>query len=185
MKRVFDIFVSISALVILCPILIIVSAFIFFGDRGSVFFKQERVGRYGRPFVIYKFRSMVMESDMNGSYQTQRHDIRITRVGRFIRKTSLDELPQLFNVIYGDMSLVGPRPNVLQQREYYSKEHWDKRNSVRPGITGLAQALIRSNGTPEERTSLDLQYVDKGSFVYDLYILVITIKQIMFIRSSN
>jgi lipopolysaccharide/colanic/teichoic acid biosynthesis glycosyltransferase len=127
---------------------------------------------------------MVDGAATQGSHFTEDRDPRITRIGGFIRKTSLDELPQLINVLSGEMSLVGPRPNVPKQRVEYTGEEWSKRNAVRPGITGLAQATLRSAATPKERTSLDLEYVDKSGFVYDLWILVLTVRQVLF-RGSH
>jgi lipopolysaccharide/colanic/teichoic acid biosynthesis glycosyltransferase len=184
-KRLFDIIFSIIAVLLLSPVLIITSIFIKLDSSGDVIFKQERVGLFGNPFLIYKFRSMIKNANKQGSYQTYKNDSRITKVGRFIRKTSIDELPQLFNVIKGNMSLVGPRPNVFAQQKLYSKSEWEKRNSVHPGITGLAQVLIRSSGTPDERTRLDLKYIDKQSFFYDIYIIILTIKQVLFKGDAN
>jgi lipopolysaccharide/colanic/teichoic acid biosynthesis glycosyltransferase len=185
MKRFFDVILSISMVFLLSPILIIASIMIKMDSSGCVLFKQKRVGKLGKPFFIYKFRSMVENADKQGLYQTKENDIRITPVGRFIRRTSIDELPQLFNVIQGSMSLVGPRPNVFLQQKLYSQGEWEKRNSVRPGITGLAQALIRSSGTLDERTELDLKYIDKQSIFYDIYILKLTINQVLFKGDSN
>ena len=185
MKRFFDIILSVVAVIFLSPVLIILSIIIKIDSPGNALFKQERVGKLGEPFFIFKFRSMIKNADKQGLYQTQKNDARITKVGKFIRKTSIDELPQLFNVIKGNMSLVGPRPNVFAQQELYSKSEWEKRNSVRPGITGLAQALIRSSGTPDERTRLDLKYVEKQSLFYDIYIIMLTIKQVLFKGDTN
>ena len=185
MKRFFDIIISVTAVFLLSPILIIASIMIKVDSSGDILFKQKRVGKLGKPFFIYKLRSMVENADKQGLYQTKENDIRITKVGKFIRRTSIDELPQLLNVIQGDMSLVGPRPNVFAQKELYTEGEWEKRNSVRPGITGLAQALIRSSGAPDERTRLDLKYIDKQSFFYDIYIIILTVKQVLFKGSSN
>lgn len=179
-KRLFDIGASLLALVIVAPIMILVAFLIKFESRGPVIFRQERIGRYGQTFDIYKFRSMVVDAANQGPHFTRTDDSRITRVGRFIRNTSLDELPQLLNVIYGDMSLVGPRPNVPKQEAEYTKMEWDKRNAVRPGITGLAQAKLRSTATPEQRTQLDLEYVDKSSLFFDIWVILLTIKQVLF-----
>jgi lipopolysaccharide/colanic/teichoic acid biosynthesis glycosyltransferase len=120
---------------------------------------------------MLKFRSMVNNAAAVGPYYTTDDDPRITRVGRFIRRTSLDELPQLLNVLKGDMSLVGPRPDVPAQRSLYSEQEWAQRCSVRPGITGLAQALVRSDAKPGERLELDLRYVREHSTSLDLKIL--------------
>ena len=134
----------------------------------------------GRIFRIFKFRSMVKNADSIGSFQTLDHDSRITRVGIFLRKNSLDELPQLINVLIGDMSIVGPRPDVPQQRELYTDKEWKKRTSVRPGITGLAQAKLRSAATPDQRKMLDLEYVDNLSVMQDFKIILLTILQVIF-----
>jgi len=184
-KRVFDIVMSLVTLLFASPVLIMVALLIKFESRGPVIFKQERVGRFGKTFFIYKFRSMVVDAATQGPYFTQANDPRITRIGRFVRKTSLDELPQLINVLKGDMSLVGPRPDVPKQRSNYTQYEWDKRNSVRPGITGLAQAKLRSVATLEERTRLDLEYVDRASITFDLWVIILTVKQVLFIKGGN
>ena len=180
MKRTFDIVVSLLVLLPISPLMALVALLIKLESKGPVIFRQERIGQYGQSFFIYKFRSMVVDADTQGPHFTRDGDPRITRIGRFVRKTSLDELPQLINVLRGEMSLVGPRPNVPKQRAEYTEEEWRKRNAVRPGITGLAQATLRSAATPKERTHLDLEYVDKISFVYDLWILVLTVRQVLF-----
>jgi len=183
-KRLFDIGVSLLVIMIAFPIMVLVAFLIKFESKGPVFFKQKRVGRYGKIFYIYKFRSMVVDASNRGPYYTSADDSRVTRVGRFIRKSSLDELPQLLNVLKGDMSLVGPRPNVAVQRDGYTEQDWDKRNSVHPGITGLAQALLRSAATGGQRTVLDLEYVDKASLFFDIWILLMTVKQVISGRSN-
>lgn len=179
LKRLFDISVSVLLFIIFIPIFIVIVLFILLDSRGGIFYKQERVGLNGKRFGIFKFRSMVSNADKIGGYSTSEGDPRITKVGRFLRRTSLDELPQVLNVLLGDMSLVGPRPDVPAQREMYSQEEWDKRNSVKPGITGLAQATVRSLAQPRERTLLDLEYVDKQSFWFDMQILMMTVKQVL------
>lgn len=180
MKRIFDVMMSFLVLVPISPVMVLVALMIKANSQGPIIFKQQRIGRYGQSFFIYKFRSMVVDAANQGPYFTKDGDPRITRVGRFIRKTSLDELPQLINVLKGEMSLVGPRPNVPKQKEEYEDEEWDKRNSVRPGITGLAQAKLRSAATPAERTRLDLEYVEKVGFLYDLWIIILTVRQVVF-----
>ena len=122
---------------------------------------------------------MVIDAENRGSFFTEDNDPRITFLGKFLRKSSLDELPQLLNVLKGDMSLVGPRPDSLAQKELYSREEWVSRCSVRPGITGLAQATLRSQATIEERKRMDLEYVKNKSFLLDLKILILTVKQIL------
>lgn len=178
MKRLFDIFLALVALVLLFPVMLLVVLLIKL-DGGPIFFKQDRVGLHGTIFRIYKFRSMVVNASSLGGYSTIKGDPRITRVGSWIRRTSLDELPQLINVIWGNMSVVGPRPNVLAQKKDYRDNDWQKRNSVKPGITGLAQATKRSECSFEERLSLDLEYVEHVSMVLDIKIILLTIKQVL------
>jgi lipopolysaccharide/colanic/teichoic acid biosynthesis glycosyltransferase len=183
-KRIFDVCCAGLAILVLSPVLIVVGLAIWGYDRGPVLFLQERGGRYGTTFKIYKFRSMVRNADQIGSYQTASNDARITRIGKFLRRTSLDELPQLFNVLKGDMSLVGPRPDVPAQKSLYSADEWLRRHRVRPGVTGLAQATIRSRGTADQRKSLDLFYVENQSFWFDLKIIGLTVLQ-LFKKSGN
>lgn len=159
MKRAVDIFFSLIALLVLSPLLLVTAACIAFESGRPVFFVQQRCGFQGRPFGMLKFRSMVKNADGFGPYFTVAGDARITRTGQWIRRTSIDELPQIINVLRGDMSLVGPRPDVPAQRSLYTEEEWAERCSVRPGITGLAQVVNRSGGTDAERLALDLQYV--------------------------
>ncbi|MBI2770088.1 MAG: sugar transferase [Burkholderiales bacterium] len=174
-----DIVLSLAALVVLSPLLAAVALAIALGDGFPVLFRQQRVGRGGHEFGMLKFRSMVRDAASTGPYFTSSNDSRITPVGRFIRRTSLDELPQLFNVLRGDMSLVGPRPDVPAQRGLYSEAEWRERCSVRPGITGLAQALLRSECTDAERLALDLRYARQsrgvGGLWRDLKIMVWTL----------
>ena len=183
-KRSFDIGLSLVVVFLTLPLLVLIALLIKLETKGPVIFKQERVGLRGALFQIYKFRSMVESAASQGPHFTSHNDSRITRVGRVIRKTSLDELPQLLNVLNGDMSCVGPRPNVPRQRKEYTEEEWNKRNTVLPGITGLAQAMLRSTATPEERTRLDLEYVDKACFLYDIRVILMTVKQV-FLRGGN
>lgn len=180
MKRSFDILVSLITLIILLPVFVIIALAIKLDSKGDVFFLQERVGRGRQTFGIYKFRSMVSGADQQGPYFTSKNDARITKVGAFLRKTSLDELPQFINVLKGDMSIVGPRPDVPKMESLYTPEQWQERHLVRPGITGLAQATLRSSSTMEQRTAMDLEYVSKHSLWFDLKILLLTVKQVLF-----
>lgn len=180
MKRIFDFIVSLVFLILFFPFILLISLAILLESKGGVIFTQERVGQSAKPFQMYKFRSMVAGADQKGPYFTAKGDTRITKIGAFLRKTSLDELPQLLNVLIGNMSLVGPRPDVFAQRANYTQEEWEKRTRVKPGITGLAQATIRNVGGPDQRTALDLEYVDNASFWLDLKILLLTVKQILF-----
>lgn len=179
MKRAFDIAASLLLLVLFSPFMIATAIAVRIDSPGNVIYAQTRVGRGLRPFRIYKFRSMVADADRIGGHSTAKGDARVTKVGRIIRKTSLDELPQLLNVLKGDMSLVGPRPDVPAQEGQYTPEQWAKRHRVRPGITGLAQATMRSAATPDERTRLDLEYVDTASLRGDLAILAQTARQVI------
>lgn len=185
LKRVFDVIVSGIALAVLSPLLALIAVAIRLDSPGRVFYHQERVGKGERPFRMIKFRSMVADADRVGSYQTAFGDPRITRVGHFLRKTSLDEVPQLWNVVKGEMSLVGPRPDVPAQRANYTEEEWQKRTRVLPGITGLAQARVRSLAKPGERLALDLEYVDRASFWLDIKIIFLTIKTVLFRIGAN
>jgi lipopolysaccharide/colanic/teichoic acid biosynthesis glycosyltransferase len=171
MKRVLDVIVSALALLLLAPLMLAVALAIALESGWPVLFRQQRVGQGDREFGLYKFRSMVKDAAAIGPYHTASDDPRITRSGRFIRRTSLDELPQLLNVLKGEMSLVGPRPDVPAQRALYAPADWRTRCSVRPGITGLAQALLRSEATPQQRLELDLRYVREHSLGLDLRIL--------------
>lgn len=184
MKRIFDFVVSLVLLTLFLPLMIVVGVWISLDSPGGAIYRQKRVGLGGKVFEVLKFRSMVSDADKIGGYSTQDGDLRITKPGRFIRKTSFDELPQLVNVLKGEMSLVGPRPDTPMQEVNYSPEEWAKRCSVRPGITGLAQATLRSAATPDERTRLDLEYVDRAGVGFDLKILGMTVRQVLF-RGGN
>lgn len=179
MKRLFDILISSAALLVLAPVLIGLMAWIRLDSPGPALFRQQRIGRGGKPFTIYKLRSMVADAEKRGGYSTQAGDPRITRAGAFARRTSLDELPQLFNVLTGDMSLVGPRPDTPAQEANYMPGDWAKRHRVRPGITGLAQARLRSSATPEERLALDLEYATEAGLAKDIAILFETARTLL------
>jgi lipopolysaccharide/colanic/teichoic acid biosynthesis glycosyltransferase len=179
LKRVFDITLALIALAVLWPLLLVVALAIRLDSPGPALFRQPRVGIGGRPFHMFKFRSMVVDAERVGGYSTAVGDPRITRVGHFIRRTSLDELPQLFNVLRGDMSWVGPRPDVPAQKGNYCDADWRARHRVRPGITGLAQATLRSAATPAQRLALDLEYVERASLLFDLKILLLTVRQVL------
>lgn len=175
MKRAMDVVLSLLALVVLAPVLLGAALAIVLESGRPVLFRQVRVGRGDREFGMFKFRSMVANAAAIGPYYTTGNDPRITRVGRILRRTSIDELPQLLNVLRGEMSLVGPRPDLPVQRSLYSAPDWDERCSVRPGITGLAQALVRSEATEAERLALDLRYVREQSLALDLRIMWLTL----------
>jgi lipopolysaccharide/colanic/teichoic acid biosynthesis glycosyltransferase len=171
MKRLLDVMLSLLALLLLSPLMLLTALAVALDGGRPILFVQRRVGRGGREFGMLKFRSMVKDAAAIGPYHTASDDARITAVGRFIRRTSLDELPQLLNVLKGDMSLVGPRPDVPAQRANYTQAEWAERCSVRPGITGLAQSRLRSEATPEQRLALDLQYVRECGVGLDLRII--------------
>ena len=174
MKRLLDIILSLTALSLLSPLLLLAAVAIALETGFPVLLRQTRIGLHGREFGMFKFRSMVKNAAQMGPYFTTDNDPRITRVGRFLRQTSIDELPQLVNVLKGDMSLVGPRPDVPAQRGLYSDADWKERCSVRPGITGLAQAALRSRATEEQRLALDLRYVEEANTWLDIKIMVWT-----------
>ncbi len=173
-KPAFDFLVAFLLLALLWPVLLAVILLLFF-TNGKVFFKQQRPGLHGKIFTIYKFRTMNDKRDIAGKLLPDAE--RLTRVGNFIRKTSLDELPQLFNVLKGDLSLVGPRPLLVEYLELYSVEEM-KRHSVKPGITGWAQVNGRNRQTWDDRFRLDLFYVNNLSFRFDLKILALTVQKV-------
>jgi len=183
-KRLSDLLAAAMALLLLAPLLLLLALLVRLDSPGPVLFRQQRVGRGGRPFAILKFRSMVADAERRGGFATQAGDPRITGVGRWLRRSSLDELPQLFNVLCGHMSLVGPRPDVPAQQSLYGPRDWQLRCSVRPGITGLAQASLRSAATPEQRLALDLAYVRRQSLALDLQVLARTAGQVLW-RGGN
>lgn len=193
LKRMSDLLLSIIAIITLLPLLLFISSFYFYGEnKGHVLFKQKRVGLNGKTFYIYKFRSMVCnaeeilkkDEDLYQKYCSNNYkldpeeDPRITSFGRFIRKTSLDELPQFFNVLKGEMSLVGPRPVVEEELLEY-KDSRDKFLSVKPGITGYWQANGRSNVGYPERVDIELFYVDNQSLKLDFIIIVQTFIKVL------
>lgn len=178
MKRALDIILSLLALIILSPLLLPVCVAVVLDSGFPVFFRQGRVGRGGREFGMLKFRSMRRNAAATGPYFTEANDVRITRVGRFIRRTSIDELPQIFNVLTGDMSLVGPRPDVPAQQALYSPADWQLRCSVRPGITGLAQVMGRSEMSFDQRLAFDLEYARSASAWQDIRIMWRTLCQL-------
>ena len=173
-----DIVLAMAALLALAPLLLGAALAIALETGLPVLFRQTRVGLNGREFGMYKFRSMVKNAAQVGPYFTTDNDPRITRVGRFVRRTSIDELPQLINVLKGEMSLVGPRPDVPAQRSLYTPVDWAQRCSVRPGITGLAQALYRSDSTEVQRLEADLRYTRDASLWLDLKICWWTLRRL-------
>lgn len=176
-KRILDVVFSLLLLILLSPLLLVVTIWLHFANKGAgAFFTQERPGKDEQIFRLYKFKSMTDERDANGELLPDKD--RITAVGKIVRKTSLDELPQLWNVLKGDMSFIGPRPLLVRYLSYYTDaEH--RRHSVRPGITGLAQVSGRNHLGWDIRLALDVQYADKLSFALDVKILLDTILQVL------
>ncbi|PEF43428.1 sugar transferase [Bacillus cereus] len=175
MKRLFDLVVSsILCLLIFIPF-VLIAAVVKLKLGGPIIFKQERSGLYGKPFYIYKFRTMTNTKDQDGNLLPD--GVRLTPFGKFLRKLSLDELPQLINVIKGDISLVGPRPLLMEYLDLYTDEQ-NRRHEVRPGITGWAQVNGRNSISWEEKFKLDVWYVDNQSFWLDIKILFITIVKV-------
>ena len=193
-KRIFDIVMASLALIMVSPVMIITALAVYFTDRGPVFFLQERVGRDGKTFKMIKFRSMVVDAEarlaqLQGGNKTNevmfklKKDPRITPVGGFIRRFSIDELPQLFNVIQGDMSLIGPRPPLPREVAKYTPDEM-RRLRVRPGITGLWQISGRSDLSWDETIRLDLYYIDNWSPLQDLSILTKTVQAVLSSRGA-
>jgi lipopolysaccharide/colanic/teichoic acid biosynthesis glycosyltransferase len=178
-KRLLDLVLAGGVLVVAGLPMLLIAALIKLEDRGPVFYRQERVGRGGRPFRLTKFRSMCVGAEHRGAgILVERNDTRITRVGRVIRKLSLDELPQLFDVLRGDMSIVGPRPGLRYQAELYDDEQ-RRRLAVRPGVTGWAQVNGRNAIAWPERIRRDLEYVDRIGLLMDLGIMLRTIPAVL------
>lgn len=175
-KEIFDRFSSLIGLITLSPILIIFAIWIKIDSKGPVFFKQKRLGKDGKIFSIFKFRTMIVNAERIGDGLSIKSDKdpRITKLGRFLRKTSIDELPQLINVLIGDMSLVGPRPPVVYSPYdgYENYPDWaKKRFKMKPGVTGLAQIKHRNSVTWNERIVVDNEYIDKFNFWLDIKII--------------
>lgn len=175
-KRIFDIIIILLLLPMVIPIFIILIFLIRICQGEQILFQQKRPGRYGRPFTMYKFRTMTDKRDMNGNLLDDTS--RMTSIGKFLRKTSLDELPELFNVVKGDMSLVGPRPLLMEYLPYYT-EREKCRHHIRPGITGLSQVSGRNLLGWDERLEMDVCYVENCSLFIDLKILVKTIVNVI------
>ena len=176
-KRLLDLFFSFLALVCLSPLLFVIIIGLHFANKGAgVFFYQERPGKNSKIFKVIKFKSMTDERDSDGNLLP--NELRITKIGKFIRKFSIDELPQLFNVLKGDMSLIGPRPLMPRYLALYSPEQ-ARRHEVRPGITGWAQVHGRNNISWTEKFKLDVWYVDHCSLCVDIKVIFITIKNVL------
>lgn len=176
-KRVIDFTIALVALLLIGWFLALVAIWLHFANKGAgAFFLQERPGKEGKIFKVIKFKTMTDERDANGELLPD--DVRLTKVGKFVRSTSIDELPQLINVLRGDMALIGPRPLLVQYLPLYSKEQM-RRHEVRPGISGWAQCHGRNAISHTERFKLDVWYVDHVSLLTDLKVIFITIKKVL------
>lgn len=176
-KRLIDFLITLTALLIIWPFLLIIAISLHFANKGAgVFFTQDRPGKNGKIFKVIKFKSMTDERDENGCLLP--NERRITKVGKFIRATSIDELPQLFNVLKGDMALIGPRPLLVRYLDLYTLEQ-ARRHEVRPGITGWAQVNGRNNVTWTKKFEMDVWYVDNCSLFLDIKIICKTILNVL------
>ncbi len=175
-KRIIDFFASLIGLIVVSPILLVVTIFLAFANDGKPFFIQRRPGKDGKVFSIVKFKTMNDKKDDDGKLLSD--DVRLTAAGAFVRKTSLDEIPQLINVLIGDMSLIGPRPLLTGYLHLYN-EFQQRRHEVRPGITGLAQVNGRNNISWDQKFAYDVQYVDNVSFILDCKIILKTIGKVV------
>lgn len=187
LKRFFDIFFCLISLPFIFVLILIIAPLIFLGDKGSIFYVAPRLGKQGRVFNIIKFRTMNMNApdirNKDGSTFNSKTDPRVTRVGRFLRKTSLDELPQIINVLKGDMSLIGPRPNMATTSYDKLNDIRRKRLTLRPGITGYNQAYFRNSISSEEKYLNDVYYVDNVSFLFDVKIFIKTIFSVIYSKN--
>lgn len=180
MKRFFDFFSALVAIILLLPLIVLIVIVVKLNLGSPIFFRQTRPGRHEKPFQIYKFRTMLDLYGKDGEILSDQN--RITRLGNFLRNYSLDELPQLFNVVKGNLSLVGPRPLLMEYLPLYNAEQ-ARRHEVRPGITGWAQVNGRNAITWDEKFKLDVWYVDNQSFWLDVKILLLTVKKV-FLRDG-
>ena len=182
-KRFLDFWMSLIVLIIISPLLLVVTIWLYYANKGAgALFFQERPGKDGKIFRVIKFKTMTDERDADGNLLPD--EVRLTNVGRFVRSTSIDELPQLVNVLKGDMSLIGPRPLLVQYLPLYSKEQM-RRHEVRPGISGWAQCHGRNQISWTEKFKMDVWYVDHLSFMTDLKVILITIKKVLFREDIN
>lgn len=175
-KRPFDLIVSAIALFLFSPMILLIAVLVRTKLGSPILFSQTRPGLHGKLFKMYKFRTMTDEKDENGKLLSD--DVRLTSFGRFLRSTSLDELPGLINIVKGDMSLIGPRPLLVEYLPLYSKEQ-EQRHNVRPGLSGLAQVNGRNLLTWEEKFKLDVKYVQNVSFIGDVKLILLTLKKVI------
>ena len=182
-KRFFDFWIALMALICISPILLVVTVWLHFANKGAgAFFTQERPGKNGKIFKVIKFKTMTDERDENGELLPD--EVRLTKVGKFVRSTSIDELPQLINVLKGDMALIGPRPLLVQYLPLYSPEQ-ARRHEVRPGISGWAQCHGRNAISWSEKFKLDVWYVDHCTLWTDIQVIFITIKNVLMRKDIN
>ena len=185
MKRVLDFLISLFALIILSPLFLIVSVGVLISDGSPVFFRQKRVGKNNELFEIYKFRTMKRGTENVASNDLSDADVKITRFGKILRATSIDELPQLLNILNGTMSLIGPRPLIPEETKIRELRQKYNVYSVRPGITGWAQVNGRDNVSAEKKALLDKEYVEKQSLMLDIKIFFMTIHQVLCRKDVN
>ena len=182
MKRLLDLIISILAISLLFPLFLVIFLAVRLSGKGPAVFKQERAGKDGKPFIFYKFRTMKNDADPFGASPKSADDPRLTGIGKLLREYSLDELPQLFNILKGNMSVVGPRPLYISQMAEWDQRQ-KKRLLVKPGLTGLAQISGRAELTREEKLELDVKYVETAGLCTDLKIILATIAQV-FVRKN-
>lgn len=177
-KRIFDVALSLLGLIGSLPLWVVIFLAIYLEDGWSIFYVQERIGKDGRIFKIYKFRSMIKNAEQMGNLWTEKSDLRITKVGRILRTTAMDELPQLMNIIKGDMSCVGPRSERPELAEKFSKEipNYNLCLSVKPGLTGVAQIYGNYDTPPHQKYRYDLFYIQKQSFGFDLKLILLSLR---------
>lgn len=176
-KRLLDIILCIIAAIVAIPVTVIICVFVVLESNGNPIYSQERLGRYGKTFTLYKIRSMRCDAEKNGPQWAEKNDVRVTNIGKFIRKTRIDELPQLYNILKGDMAIVGPRPEraVFTYEFEKSITGFTNRLQVKPGLTGLAQVNGGYDLTPSEKLNWDLKYIEERSFLKDLKIILKTV----------
>ena len=186
-KRIFDIVISVSALIFLTPVFAVIAVLIYHEDHGKIFYTSNRVGLNGRIFRIYKFRSMKMDSEVKGAQLAKKEDDRITPVGKFIRRIHFDELPQIFNILKGDMSLVGPRPERPEIIAQYTEvmPEFAFRMKVKAGLAGFAQVYGKYNTSPYDKLKLDLTYIENYSVWLDLKLMLLTLKVLFWPDSTE
>lgn len=184
-KRIVDVLISVLGLILLSPVFFVVAMAIKVESKGPVIFKQKRLGRNGKAFEIYKFRSMCEGAEKGGVYE-KKGDVRVTKVGKIIRKTSIDEIPQFINILKGEMSLIGPRP-PLTYHPWPFEDYTDKQKEmfdVRPGVTGWAQVNGRKEVEWNRRIEFNIEYVEKMSLAFDVLILIKTVSKVLGMKDN-